>query len=42
MKLSLRNFHKLAMNQIKTYQVHNNATKFMKLSLNNFKEQTMS
>ena len=32
MKLSLMNFYELAMNLTKTYQVHSNSSKFMKLS----------
>ena len=42
MKLSVMNFHELAMNRNKTYQVHNNSSQFMKLSLMNFNEQTMN
>ena len=42
MKLSLMNFHKLAMNRIETDQVHNISSKFMKLSLINFREQAMN
>ena len=32
MKQSPVNFHELAMNRIKTYQAHNNSSKFMNLS----------
>ena len=42
MKLSLMNFYELAMNRIKTYQVHNNSSNFMKLCLMNFNEETMN
>ena len=42
MKLSIMNFHELAMNRVKTYKVHNNSSMFMKLSLMNFNEQTMN
>ena len=34
MKLSLMNFNELAMNQIKTYQVHNNSSKWITLTNN--------
>ena len=34
MKLSLVNIHELAMNQIKTYQVHNNLSKWWILTIN--------
>ena len=42
MKLSIINYHELAMNRIKTYQVHNNSSEFMKLSLMSSNEQTMN
>ena len=42
LKLSLMNFRELAMNRIKTYQVHNNSAKFMKLPLIYFHELAMN
>ena len=42
MKLSLVNFHELAIKRIKTYQVHNNSSMFMKLSVVNISEQTLN
>ena len=42
MKLSLMNYHELAMNRIKTDQVINNSSKFIKLSLMNLREQAMN
>ena len=38
MKQSLMNINEQTMNWIETYQVHNNASQFMKLSLMNFHE----
>ena len=35
------NFYELALNRIKSYQVHNNSSQFVKLSLMNFHELAM-
>ena len=42
MKLSIVSFHELAMNRIKPDIVHNNLSKFMKLSLMTFLKHAMN
>ena len=42
MKLSLMNIHELAMNRIRTYQVHNSSSQYMKLSVMNLNELAMN